>query len=172
MKTEDINRCLGETEACDSRASFSCDVGNKAIPYSQVCDFYPHCLDRSDEDFCQHPPCLSYKCSDNQCIDTNQMCDKRKDCFSVSDEGVQCADFSQQPILSLFSPDSSLFDLRGDVYFHWEEISPDVKCPKTHFRYWVCAFTLFLYWYTLIVDILRKTMWRRRMQRHSFVLMP
>ena len=48
---------------------FTCTSGVGRVPYSLVCDHGQDCLDNSDEDFCDHPPCTGvwqFECTNGQ----------------------------------------------------------------------------------------------------------
>ena len=50
-------------------AMFSCRDSVDHVPYSLVCDHSRDCLDNSDEDFCDYPPCsgdLKFQCLNKQ----------------------------------------------------------------------------------------------------------
>ncbi|PVD34066.1 hypothetical protein C0Q70_05328 [Pomacea canaliculata] len=64
--------------------AFTCDSGAERVPYTLVCDHRADCSDRSDEDFCQFPPCNvdDFHCDNGQ----SQKCDHHPQCYDQTDE--------------------------------------------------------------------------------------
>ncbi|KAK7102885.1 hypothetical protein V1264_021043 [Littorina saxatilis] len=69
---------------------FQCRNGYERIPYSLVCDHRGDCMDSSDEDFCDFPPCIDGKempCGGSkQCIPRQKVCNGPIECVDASDE--------------------------------------------------------------------------------------
>ncbi|KAK7088052.1 hypothetical protein V1264_022024 [Littorina saxatilis] len=112
---------------------FLCKQSQATLPYTLVCDHERHCTDNSDEDFCQHPPCLPplFSCRNGQCVHDNKRCDGIIHCYDGSDE--LCEDGGG----GVKSQKSSLFP--GSVYtdksgiYHAELANETDHCPPMYF---------------------------------------
>ena len=126
---------LGTNQHMTSVPIFVCGDGVTRISFTLVCDFRHHCKDLSDEVFCQHPPCdsSSLACSSGQCISYLTRCDMMSDCLDDSDEFV-CDGYrgGLRPIRRQQSP--MLIRLQRKPYSESKRISPNDKCPQTHYR--------------------------------------
>ena len=126
---------LGKNQHMTSVPIFVCRDGVTRISYTLVCDFRHHCKDLSDEVFCQHPPCASssFACSSGQCVSYLTRCDMMSDCLDDSDE-FMCEGYrdSKKSIQHQKSP--VLMKFQWKRFFRPKKISPDKKCPQTHYR--------------------------------------
>ena len=117
--------------------NFVCHDEDDIIPFSFVCDHYPQCSDRSDEDFCNYNPCIPPMIScvtSAQCITHHQFCDNVWDCIYGDDE-KQCTKGE-----TLIPPCTSTFcrvDLRGRQKtsnpYTLTDLESSDECPETHF---------------------------------------
>ena len=112
---------------------FTCGDEMTRISYTLVCDFRHHCKDRSDENFCQHPPCDAFACSNGQCVSDSTRCDLVSDCLDDSDE-LGCADYALVYI-SFDETRSPVLITFDSIYsFKIEKMTFNETCPETHYR--------------------------------------
>ena len=112
---------------------FTCSNGVDMLSYSLVCDFRHHCKDRSDEAFCQHPPCAAFACSNGQCVSYSKRCDLVSDCLDDSDE-VSCEGYELTFTYAEATESPVLITFDGKHSFHAKKMSPNETCPETHYR--------------------------------------
>ncbi|CAF3672072.1 unnamed protein product [Rotaria socialis] len=74
------------------KTSFPCDYGKVCLDWRNICDGNQHCVDGTDEDFCEHSllnECnqeSEYLCKNGMCIDEEYFLDGDIDCQDQSDE--------------------------------------------------------------------------------------
>ncbi|CAM4796300.1 unnamed protein product [Rotaria magnacalcarata] len=74
------------------KTSFPCDYGKVCLDWRNICDGNQHCVDGTDEDFCEHlllNECnqeSEYLCKNGMCIDEEYFLDGDIDCQDQSDE--------------------------------------------------------------------------------------
>ena len=118
-------------------AMFQCDRVAQTVPYTLVCNGLPDCLDRSDETFCRHLPCLHYehRCDNGQCVDVRLRsyirCDKVTDCYDGSDEAVCKVDNSRVYPVTVSPP--ARIDHTHDYYPTATPLVSPHTCPQSHF---------------------------------------
>ena len=112
---------------------FSCDGGITRLPYSLVCDFKYECKDRSDETFCQHPPCYTFACSNGQCVSYSKRCDLTYDCLDESDEQM-CEGYTKYRFSIRETKSPTLITFDGKHSFRVKRMSSHEVCPETHYR--------------------------------------
>ncbi|CAF4147052.1 unnamed protein product [Rotaria sp. Silwood2] len=72
--------------------SFPCDYGKVCLDWRNICDGTQHCVDGTDEDYCEHlllnecNPETEYRCKNGMCIDEEYFLDGDIDCQDQSDE--------------------------------------------------------------------------------------
>ena len=119
-------------------AMFQCDRVAQTVPYTLVCNGLPDCLDRSDETFCRHLPCLYYehRCDNGQCVDvrlrSNIRCDRVTDCYDGSDEAVCPVDNSRGYSTVTVSPPARI-DHTHDYFPAATPLESPHTCPQSHF---------------------------------------
>ena len=112
--------------------SFLCSDGVTKLSYTLACDFRHHCNDRSDETFCQHPPCDEFACSNGQCVSYSKRCDLVSDCLDDSDE-LMCQDYTYLEFNFWESRSPVLIGFDGLYSFKVKEITSNETCPDTHY---------------------------------------
>ncbi|XP_077982527.1 uncharacterized protein LOC144437458 [Glandiceps talaboti] len=78
----------GGTDLCNSDDMFSCDNGVNCFPGFYKCDFFPDCVDGSDEVGCV---CDQFSCDNGTiCLPKLWICDNVTDCADETDELDGC----------------------------------------------------------------------------------
>ncbi|CAG12634.1 unnamed protein product [Tetraodon nigroviridis] len=83
LLSEGIHLVKGE-RTCGSD-QFTCQEG-QCVPASYRCDHVKDCLDNSDENNCNYPPCTERTCANGACYNNSQHCNGLQDCRDGSDE--------------------------------------------------------------------------------------
>ena len=116
-------------------AVYTCKSDKTEIPYTLVCDFRNDCADKSDESFCQHPPCEAFSCHNSQCVTKSKKCNGLSDCLDNSDE-KHCMLFRTKDYnkANYYHRHPLLIDLDGKGYFTFALMDISEPCPDTHYR--------------------------------------
>ena len=122
----------------ESVAMFECENQRTTLPYTLVCDFIHDCSDGSDEKFCEHEECLTFRCKNGQCLSDTQRCDDVMDCWDESDEASCQNTYRSNDVYDFIyhdkvrAPSTITFTSRGR--YEQTPISSAEDCPDTYFR--------------------------------------
>ena len=113
---------------------YTCKLDKTEIPYTLVCDFRNDCADKSDESFCQHPPCEAFLCNNSQCVTISKRCNGLSDCLDNSDERECVTGGKDYDKANYYHGHPLLIDLDGKGYFQFVLMNISEPCPDTHYR--------------------------------------
>ena len=115
-------------------AVYTCISDKTEIPYTLVCDFRNDCANKSDESFCQHPPCEAFSCHNSQCVTKSKKCNGLSDCLDNSDERECAISWKDYDKANYYHGSPLLIDLDGKGYFKFALMNISEPCPDTHYR--------------------------------------
>ena len=122
----------------ESVAMFECENQRTTLPYTLVCDFIHDCSDGSDEKFCEHEECLTFRCKNGQCLSDTQRCDDVMDCWDENDEASCQNTYRSNDVYDFIyhdkvrAPSTITFTSRGR--YEQTPLSSAEDCPDTYFR--------------------------------------
>ena len=122
---------------------FSCQKSQQTVHYTVVCDHVQHCLDNSDESFCEHRACPAGfgLCRNKQCVASGSFCDGVLHCTDGSDESCSTLSYPQNNDSSVSQPTdvTKLFPSHAEIEMHNGTMSVRPmnvtdECQLTHFK--------------------------------------